>query len=280
MADRCPRCRTEGFLSGEEACAGCGWKDPVLEAWAPKGWYQDPANPGMARYYNADDRMWVGEAREDSPWVQPIPTEPPAGWLEAAAPSERPLAIIRACRVLGGHGLGVLAGSNVEFRFMRGAIHILSGAGERQIVVPYVDVVALEIGGPGAQRTGGGFVGGGFGLEGAAEGMLIASALNLLTTRTRINTVVCLQTKSAELFVHNVLETPDAMRIRLSRVFSILRSRQHPEERSPARDPLERLERLARLRDSGVLTEEEFQAAREPLVRQLAEGSSSGDPGR
>ena len=42
----------------------------------------------------------------------------------------------------------------------------------------------LEIGGPGLVKTGGGFVGGGFGARGAIEGMAIAAVLNGLTTRT------------------------------------------------------------------------------------------------
>jgi hypothetical protein len=56
--------------------------------------------------------------------------------------------------------------------------------------------------------------------------MLIASALNMLTTRRRIDTVISLQTSSAELFLHNSQEAPDSMRIRLSPVFNILPQRQ------------------------------------------------------
>jgi hypothetical protein len=61
-------------------------------------------------------------------------------------------------------------------------------------------VTAVEICGPGARRTGGGFIGGGFDLQGAAEAMLIAAALNMLTTRTTINTVICLQTTGRSSF--------------------------------------------------------------------------------
>jgi len=50
-------------------------------------------------------------------------------------------------------------------------------------------VKRLEIGGPGLVKTGGGFVGGGFGARGAIEGMAIAAVLNGLTTRTSIKTV-------------------------------------------------------------------------------------------
>jgi hypothetical protein len=66
------------------------------------------------------------------------------------------------------------------------------------------------------RRSGGGFVGGGFGAEGAAEGLLIATALNMLTTRTKIDTVLCIQGTYGEVFFHITTLTPEALRIRLS----------------------------------------------------------------
>jgi hypothetical protein len=51
-------------------------------------------------------------------------------------------------------------------------------------------VADVKFGGPGAWRKGGGVIGGGFGVAGAAEGMLVATALNALTTRTGVTPVV------------------------------------------------------------------------------------------
>jgi hypothetical protein len=102
--------------------------------------------------------------------------------------------------------------------------------------------------------------------------MLVSTALNRLTTRTSIDTVICLQTRTAELFVHNGLEAPNAMRMRLSQVFSILRSREprlSTQDKPAADDPIEQLERLGKLREAGILTEEEFQTARLPFVQRL-----------
>ena len=135
--------------------------------------------------------------------------------------------------------------------------------------VPYDNVVALEIGGPGAQQAGGGFFGGGVGPQGAVEGIAIASALNLLTTRTKIDTVICLQTSSAELFLHCQHETPDALRIRLSQVFSTLRE-QTASVRS-AGDPagghaVDRLAKLADLLDKGLISREEFDKLKPELL--------------
>lgn len=165
----------------------CDWKDPVLEPWVGSNWYPDPANPGMARYYNGVTRAWIGKPKKGQrTW--PIPTDPPERWVAATDPTKGAIAYVGNCRVLGGHGLGLATGAVVEVVFWRSALTIrtpasvqLGKTSPQHAEIPYDDVVALEIGGPGAKRTGGGFVGGGFGLEGAAEGMLIASALNLLT---------------------------------------------------------------------------------------------------
>jgi hypothetical protein len=192
----------------------------------------------------------------------------------AAGRAAQPIAVVAECRVLGGHGLDLAAGTKLDMRFLPARVD-LAPPGDQPVPVPYDSIVAFEIGGPGARKSGGGFFGGGFGLQGAAEGMLVATALNLLTTRTNIDTVICLQTRTAELFVHHRHEAPDAMRIRLSQVFSILRSREaqgsHNQGKPPVADPIEQLERLAKLHETGILTEEEFQAARLPLVQRLTE---------
>lgn len=79
-ADRCPRCNAKGFESGETACSACRWTDPILGPWAPAGWYHDPANEGMDRWWSYG--KWVGKPH---PRVhgKPIPTEPPPGWDES-----------------------------------------------------------------------------------------------------------------------------------------------------------------------------------------------------
>jgi len=59
--------------------------------------------------------------------------------------------------------------------------------------VPYSEVEDVEIGGPGLVKTGGGFIGGGFDVTGALEGMAIASVLNAPTRRTSVKTVLRIQ---------------------------------------------------------------------------------------
>lgn len=88
-----------------------------------------------------------------------------------------PIAELSGVRVLGGHGLGVPAGVKVDLAFQPTVIDIRevkaplvpiditllpSGVDPSDVVlprtqsltVPYAEIVALEIGGPGAQRTG------------------------------------------------------------------------------------------------------------------------------
>src|SRR5262249_55220257 len=108
----------------------------------------------------------------------------------------------------------------------------------------------------------------GFGVEGAAEGMLIASALNMLTTRTKVDTVICLQTPDAELFLHHTGETPDQLRMRLSRVFTLLRQSRAPAggASSGGRDVVGELGKLAEMFDKGLLTRDEFEAMKQSLL--------------
>ena len=125
---------------------------------------------------------------------------------------------------------------------------------------------------PGEQTTGGGFIGGGFGLEDALAGILIAMALNMLTTRTTIDTVLGLRTRSAEIFLHYDEATPTDLRMLLSPVFTRLRQLREEHEQADATsevsppDPVEQLARLARLRVDGLLTDDEFTAFRARLM--------------
>jgi hypothetical protein len=100
--------------------------------------------------------------------------------------------------------------------------------------------------------------------------MLVASALNMLTTRSQIDTVICLQTRSAEQFFHHDQAAPDALRIRLSPVFTALRqvaaTPSNPPAQPNADSVVDRLAKLADLRQQGLLTEAEFAQAKAHLL--------------
>ena len=100
--------------------------------------------------------------------------------------------------------------------------------------------------------------------------MLIASALNRMTTKITINTAVVIQTHAAELFLNNGDITPETLRIRLSPVFTRLRQIKGQEApRAAADDPIVLLRRLGELRDAGIVTQEEFEAKKTELLRRL-----------
>jgi hypothetical protein len=141
-------------------------------------------------------------------------------------------------------------------------------------VLPYSEVEDIEIGGPGLVQTGGGFVGGGFGVTGAVEGMAIASVLNGLTSRTSIKTVVRIQGTNCELFLLHAWATPDQLRMEMSHALGVIRKARSTgstavtQSGAPMRSasPVEELAKLADMLDRGLLTREEFDLMKAKLL--------------
>jgi hypothetical protein len=103
--------------------------------------------------------------------------------------------VLKDCTLLGGYGWddGFAPGAECRLSFTEEGIWvhaISSGRFARVFHSPYEDALALEFSGPGRVTTGGRFFGGGFGVAGAAEGMIVASVLNALTSETDIKTVI------------------------------------------------------------------------------------------
>jgi hypothetical protein len=254
----------------EQATAG-QYKKAVDSLWMAENGIQvdlDEAQAFLALASSVRDQTDGGLRRQCEELVEAANgfiealTATPAGALAADA-----LAVVQACRVLGGHGLPTQPGELLTLIFRSGELLLVRGQPIAE--VPYSDISALEIGGPGAQRRGGGFFGGGFGVAGATEGMLVASALNLLTTRTTTNTVLCLKTKTAELFLHTSTETPDALRMRLSAVFTTLRqleSQPPSGQVAGSGDAVDRLAKLADLLEKNLITREEFDRMKGDLL--------------
>jgi len=163
------------------------------------------------------------------------------------------------CTVLGGSGYALSVGTKVTVGFGHSffTLHILQTDGRTE-ETSYPEVVSIAITGPGRVTTGGGFLGGGFGVTGALEGMALAGVLNALTTHSEVHTILEIITDRGELFLHYGEMEPGALRIALSPVFTRLREL----------DPIwlaDREQRLAALRDRGVLNAEQF----ERLTHQL-----------
>jgi predicted RNA-binding Zn-ribbon protein involved in translation (DUF1610 family) len=149
----------------------------------------------------------------------------------------------------------------------------------------YADIASLELSGPGEVKSGGGFIGGGFGVKGAAKGILAASVLNWLTTRTTVQTVIRLATHTSEYIFSTDKASPQELRLDLSPVFMRISAAQrraitvrqaelieHPSPSLPHEvrfDLVGQLKALAELRAAGVLTDEEFGLAKAKILRDM-----------
>lgn len=146
--------------------------------------------------------------------------------------------------------------------------------------VAYREIRSLSVGGPGAvtSTSGGGWIGGGYGVTGALEGAAMATFLNVLTTRTNttIQTLVHLNAGARDLVILNQTVTPMQLETRLSPVFARIEDARpvalrHGETIDPG-DPISQLERLALLRDRGIVTGEEFDAMKAAILQRLSGG--------
>jgi predicted RNA-binding Zn-ribbon protein involved in translation (DUF1610 family) len=185
--------------------------------------------------------------------------------LETDDPDRR---ILTGCTVIGGYGHEMTAGSRINLRFEADGIHLVVPAGETS-VISYDSVRSLDIEGRGVIRSGGGFMGGGFGAKGAVEGMLVASVLNSMTSKTQIETIISLRTRDWQLFLFWGQEPPDVLRRALAPVFGRLEAAREETaaQAMPSANSLaSELAKLDELHRSGALSSEEFQAAKRRMI--------------
>jgi hypothetical protein len=188
---------------------------------------------------------------------------------------------------------GVAAGFG-EILFARTAVAVMLGTIANPFVVDYDDTLSLQIAGRGELRhsSGGGWIGGGFGLKGAAKGVLTAGVLNALTTSksTTIETIVKFEWNSGHVvLLHNTFFLPNQLAAILGPAVARIEDPSADEQASlfppdaeqdsSAEDPLDKhpgvtdeLKDLARLHRSGELTDDEFAAAKARLL-----GTPRGD---
>jgi hypothetical protein len=191
--------------------------------------------------------------------LEEVPSE--ASHVQAIAPP------LTDCTVVGGHSHDLVAGGSYALHFSADAIHVY-GADGSGAEYAYRDVRSIELTG-GSAVKGTSVVGGGFGLEGALEGMLIASVVNRLTRQVKVWTFIWLRPHGSEVIFLDGAHTPEQLRIMLSPVFGRIESGLGLTQDSvsrPSSDLTTQLERLAALRKDGALTEEEFDVAKKKLL--------------
>lgn len=181
--------------------------------------------------------------------------------------------LVGRCVYLGGANVAIPVKAEVDLFFGADDIRVYRSPAFQDstaiTALSYASQFGVELSGPGRFKTGGGYIGGGVGLVGAAEGMAIASVLNALTTRTQVISVIAVLSAEYEGFFLCQQHSPDELRHYLAPVF--LRARQlgqrssdYEQGQSPigAADFVATLERLASLHQAGVLTDEEFRQAK------------------
>lgn len=192
------------------------------------------------------------------------------------APLNAEIAVmLRRVTLLGGYvaSSDMLVGRHYDVRFLGDRLGVYPHRLPNVLVdLAYRDVQVVDIGGPGLVKSGGGFAGGGVGAVGALEGMAVAAVLDAVTTRKTITTVIRVQAASAELFLLHTQQTPEQVRMHLSRPLAAIRAAQAPPTAAAsanAASQAEHLTRLAGMLESGLLTREEFDALKAKLLSEL-----------
>ena len=166
----------------------------------------------------------------------------------------------------GAGGTQIRTGSSCRVMFEPTSVTISGGGTQDRIA--YASIVDLQMTGSTVTKNLGVF-GGGFGVVGAAEGMLAAGVINALTTRRKRYAVLRIVTATSE-YVLSTTERdgsqlapaliPVQVRIRAAR------SQRLPSATPQAASVADEIRKLASLRSEGLLTDEEFAQAKARLL--------------
>lgn len=197
----CPACRERWLFT---VCRGC--RDPFL------------VSAGLLGKLCP----WCGKAGKRSSGTTADVAAAGLGRHGIVAPADADRRAVHGT-VLGGYGLPLRPGSLGSIDFRSDGITIRAEAID-PVLVPYAETVDLHFGGPGTVTTGGGFIGGGVGIEGAMEGMAIAGVLNAVTTKTTTLTIVKLTTSTLEVILSTSAMAPERMGIVFAPAFGRVRA--------------------------------------------------------
>ena len=130
---------------------------------------------------------------------------------------------------------------------------------------PFSDLSDISINGF-SSNTSAGLIGGGFGVKGAAEGILAATIINRLTSKTKEWVIVNVagKTGSVQLLIPNTQEMPVRQLFRKAQDGLVESANPHLNE---SKDSIaSSLERVTSLFEKGLLTETEFKAAKSKIL--------------
>ena len=137
-----------------------------------------------------------------------------------AASSGEPIPAV----VQGGSGLTLATGDVVLLSCRSKELVVSSLLKQEDIPLPFVSLRAIDITGPGTVTQNAGVVGGGFGVQGALKGILVASVLNSITSKSSTNTFVRIGSRGSEVHLHVTTLEPRQVRLLLSPAFVAIES--------------------------------------------------------
>ena len=169
--------------------------------------------------------------------------------------------------VRGGSGWELKQSELLLLSCRESALHLHNVETEKEVIIPFSKLTAIDVSGPGKETGNAGVIGGGFGLEGAAKGMLIATAVNILTTHSSTNTLLRLAANNAEVLLHTSAIEPAALRAILSPAFVQMEAAKRSVA-IPASNIAfgSEMEKLFELFKAGAITESEFSTAKGQLL--------------
>jgi hypothetical protein len=195
---------------------GLWWRSPTRPAWTRM--------PYVDQYGNAWDGVtWIKGKRPASEWhrdaapAQPNASLPTAGRVVPDRGDRK----LERCVLLSQWGTSLVPKSPCWMASDDTAIYAGSGqtvSGTPSVTIPYKEIRDLEVTGS-VTRGGGRFFGGGFGVQGAVEGIAAATVLNALTSRTKAVTTIRLSADSVEIVLQLRGAAPDDVRTLLAPVF-------------------------------------------------------------
>jgi hypothetical protein len=278
----CASCRRRNLVVGCGRCGGAQLALADRRGRAPTGWtchwcLQPLANLGVSR----PGRRGRSRPTAADAW-QSLDEHGLTG-------GDRQVRVLGGFEMIAGSGDCPPAGTLCSLATLADGVLVVAEIGAQGCtLLPYAELLELEVGGRGAVSYGGRIIGGGFGLTGALAGMAVASMINTATRKTVVDSFLRLTARNTEMLLRHWTYDPETVRGRLSRMFTAqLAAARAPSAPMPvvvaaspsaepvALSPVDELERLTKLHAAGTLTDTEFEMARARQIRQLHGGGSS-----
>ena len=168
---------------------------------------------------------------------------------------------------LGGSESWLKAGTLTLLSCRKDCIAFSDPTTKSERVLKFTDIANINITGPGTEHTNAGMVGGGFGIEGALKGIMVASVINSLTAKSTTNTFLRVSTRTSEMHFHMSTVDPSSLRMILSPAIVHIEARSQTIASPNPNTVSGEIERLHKLLQDGILTSEEFLAAKAKLLK-------------